>query len=59
MLYAIISPNRAIPWGYFDSERIPTLEELADHMANVSGYADRDEWVMANGYPFIGYAPVQ
>jgi hypothetical protein len=58
MTYAIISPDRAAPWCYFECEHIPTIEDLADHLAELAGFADRDEWAFVNGNPFIGYAPV-
>ena len=36
----------------------PTLEQLADHCAEVAGFADRDEWMVVTGIGEIAYAPV-
>jgi hypothetical protein len=56
--YAIVSPNRDTPWGYYQSSNVPTLEELADHMARVTGYPDRDAWIIANRVDLLGFVPV-
>ncbi|KVT62253.1 hypothetical protein [Burkholderia ubonensis] len=56
--YAILSPDRDAPWGYYESSNVPTLEELADHMAQSGGYPSRDEWVTANSIWMLGFAPV-
>jgi hypothetical protein len=58
MLYAILSPDRDAPWGYYACERVPTLEELADHMARTEGLPSRDDWLERNHVDFLGWAPV-
>ncbi|MFT4068945.1 beta-lactoglobulin I [Paraburkholderia sp.] len=58
MLYAIISPHLEQPWCYVEFQQPPTLEEMADHLAELGGFADRDEWAAANRNPFIGFAQV-
>ncbi|KVO28341.1 beta-lactoglobulin I [Burkholderia ubonensis] len=58
MTYAILSPDRDAPWGYYQSINVPTLEELADYMAQSGGYPSRDEWVTANSVWMLGFAPV-
>jgi hypothetical protein len=57
MTYAIVTPANEV-LGYITASQPPTLEEMADHLAEASGFADRDEWAMANGNPFIGFAQV-
>ncbi|WP_193098003.1 beta-lactoglobulin I [Burkholderia sp. Z1] len=56
--YAIISPDRDAPWGYYATDKLPTLEELADHMAQAGGYENRDVWIAANSVGLLGFAPV-
>lgn len=56
--YAILSSNRDTPWGYYQCPHDPTLEELADAMAQATGYPDRDAWLRANGVTLLGFAPV-
>lgn len=58
MLYAILTPGDEVPLGYFDSADAPTLEELADHLAETFGFVDRDAWMDAYGVEQIGFAPV-
>ncbi|KVE04397.1 beta-lactoglobulin I [Burkholderia vietnamiensis] len=58
MTYAILSPDRDAPWGYYQSASVPTLEELADHMAIAGGYSSRDDWLVANRVDLLGFAPV-
>lgn len=59
MLYAILTPSSEAPIGYYESYGKPTLEELADHMASVEGFACRDEWIVSRGNEVLGYAVVQ
>lgn len=58
MTYAIFTPNGA-PLAYYSAEVPPTLEQMADHCAEVNGFADRDEWMAVTGVDAIAYAPVQ
>lgn len=58
MIYAILTPEGDAPLGYYSAAKAPTLEELADHMAKATGFADRDEWMMVTGVQAIAYAPV-
>ncbi|MFM0060212.1 beta-lactoglobulin I [Paraburkholderia phytofirmans] len=58
MVYAILIPRGDAPLGYYVSADAPTPEELADHMANRTGFADREEWMEQTGVNVIGYAPV-
>jgi hypothetical protein len=58
MIYAILTPEGDAPLGYYSASEAPTLEELADHMAQTNGFADRDEWIEQTGVDAIGYAPV-
>lgn len=55
--YAIVTPSNDV-LGYITAPHPPTLEEMADHLAQRNGFADRDEWATANGNPFIGFAQV-
>lgn len=59
MIYAILSPLRDEPLGYYECYGRPTLEELADHMAAVEGFACRDDWIVSSGYDTLGFAVVQ
>ncbi len=58
MIYAILTPEGDAPLGYYSAAEAPTLEELADHMAKATGFADRDEWISHAGVEMLGYAPV-
>ncbi|MFP3703380.1 beta-lactoglobulin I [Paraburkholderia sp. SIMBA_009] len=57
MTYAIFTPSGAM-LAYLTTAVPPTLEQMADHCAEVSGYSDRDEWMEATGVGAIAYAPV-
>lgn len=59
LTYAIISPDRDAPWGYYTSHEPPTLEQMADHMAAIHGYPSRDEWLRTHHINLIGFAVVQ
>ncbi|WP_020071528.1 hypothetical protein [Paraburkholderia caledonica] len=56
--YAIVSPEREEPWGYMRSPTNPTIEQLADHMASVTGYETRDDWIIEDRVNLLGIAPV-
>lgn len=58
MLYAILSPEREAPWGYYRCDTAPTIEQLADHMAALHGLPSRDDWIELNHVDLLGWAPV-
>jgi hypothetical protein len=58
MIYAILTPKTDEPLGYYSATAAPTPEDLADHMAKASGFADREEWMASAGIDVIGYALV-
>ncbi|PRY07057.1 beta-lactoglobulin I [Paraburkholderia sp. BL25I1N1] len=57
MTYAIFTPSGEL-LAYYSSEVPPTLEQMADHCAEINGFADRDEWVEVSGADSIAYAPL-
>lgn len=57
MRYAIFAPD-GTPIAYMTASMPPTLEQIADYCAEVSGFADRDEWMEANSIDGIAFAPV-
>lgn len=57
MTYAIFTPA-GVALGYMTTAVRPTLEQMADHCAEVAGFADRDEWMHDAGISQIAYAPV-
>nr|WP_106306871.1 beta-lactoglobulin I [Paraburkholderia sp. BL18I3N2] len=57
MTYAIFTPSGE-PLAYYSSDVPPTLEQMADHCAEVNGFADRDEWMAVAGVQAIAFAPV-
>ena len=59
MIYAILSPTCDAPLGYYECYGRPTLEELADHMAELEGFSCRDEWIVSSGHETLGFAVMQ
>ncbi|MFB9123304.1 beta-lactoglobulin I [Paraburkholderia dipogonis] len=57
MTYAIFTPD-GTPLAYMTTAVPPTIEQMADHCAEVHGFADRDEWMMVQNIAQIAYAPV-
>jgi hypothetical protein len=57
MTYAIFTPSGET-LAYYTADIAPTLEEMANHCAEVAGFADRDEWMEITGVGEIAYAPV-
>ncbi len=55
--YVILTPgDNAV--GYIRSDGPPTLEAMADHLAVVGRFEDRDALIAANPGLTLGYAPV-
>lgn len=57
MTYTIFLPDGTVI-AHMSTPIPPTLERMADHCAEVNGFADRDEWMMATGVHQIAYAPL-
>jgi hypothetical protein len=57
MTYAIFKPDGTV-LAHITTPFPPTLEQMADHCAEVHGFADRDEWMESCGVEQIAYAPV-
>jgi hypothetical protein len=57
--YVILSPESEDPLGYIRSAGAPTPEEMADHLAVVGGFANRDHFLHVNPGIQLGYAPLQ
>ena len=55
--YAILTPGDNVV-GYIDSALPPSLEDMADHLAAMSGFADRDALIDANPGLILGFAPI-
>lgn len=58
MLYAILRPESEIPLAYLDSVLPPTLEAMADHLAEIGGFPDRDALLEKHPDLALGYAQV-
>ena len=55
--YVILTPgDNAV--GYFTSACNPTLEAMADHLAILTGFEDRDAMLAANPGLILGFAPL-
>jgi hypothetical protein len=57
--YVILSPESEDPLGYIRSAGAPTPEEMADHLAAVGGFTNRDHFLHVNPGIQLGYAPLQ
>jgi hypothetical protein len=57
MTYAIFTPDGTV-LAQITTAIPPTLEQMADHCAEVNGFADRDEWMVTARIDQIAYAPV-
>jgi hypothetical protein len=47
-----------VPLGYIRSTGNPTLEAMADHLAILTGFEDRDAMLNANPGLQLGFAPL-
>jgi hypothetical protein len=52
--YVILTPGDE-PVGYIRSDGPPTLEAMADHLAIIGGFPDRDHFIHANPNLILGY----
>jgi hypothetical protein len=59
LTYVILSPESEDPLGYIRSAGVPTPEEMADHLAVIGGFANRDHFLHVNPGIQLGYAPLQ
>lgn len=57
MTYTIFVPDGTV-LAHMSTPYPPTVEQMADHCADVSGFADRDEWMAVTGVHQIAYAPL-
>jgi hypothetical protein len=55
--YVILVPGEE-PLGYIRSTGNPTLEAMADHLAIMGGFEDRDAMLAANPGLSLGFAPL-
>lgn len=56
--YVILVPDEDEPVGYIRSCGTPSLEQMADHLAIMGGFRDRDHFLLANPGLQLGYAPL-
>lgn len=57
MTYTIFTPDGTV-LARMTVATPPTIEQMADHCAEVNGFADRDEWMEEARIDQIAYAPV-
>ena len=57
MTYTIFKPDGTV-LGHMTNPFPPTLEQMADHCAQIHGFADRDEWMLAMHIDQIAFAPL-
>lgn len=56
--YVILRPEMDEPLGYIRSTGAPSLEAMADHLAILTGFADRDAMLRANPALQLGCLPL-
>jgi hypothetical protein len=56
--YVILRPEMDVPLGYIRSTGSPSLEDMADHLAILGGFANRDHFLHVNPGLTLGYAPL-
>lgn len=56
--YVILAPEVDEPLGYIRSTGIPSLEDMADHLAILGGFIDRDHFLRVNPGLLLGFAPL-
>ncbi|MDN8066193.1 hypothetical protein [Burkholderia vietnamiensis] len=56
--YAILTNTQDEPLGYMTTDHVPSLEELADHIAIAEGYPTRDDWIIERRIDELAFAPV-
>lgn len=54
LTYAILQFGKDEPIGFIQSATRPSLEAMADHLAEVAGFPDRDEWLVLNPNLMLG-----
>lgn len=57
MTYTIFTPDGTV-LAIMTTAVPPTIEQMADHCAELHGFADRDEWMEAAHIDRIAYAPL-
>jgi hypothetical protein len=57
MTYTIFTPDGTV-LALMTTAVPPTPEQMADHCAEINGFADRDEWMHAARIDQIAYAPL-
>ena len=55
--YVILAPGEE-PLGYIRSTGEPSLEDMADHLAILGGFANRDHFLHVNPGLTLGFAPL-
>jgi hypothetical protein len=56
--YVILTPGD-VPVGYIRSDGPPSLEAMANHLAVVGNFVDRDALLLANPGLTLGYCVLQ
>lgn len=56
--YVILVPDDDEPVGYIRSTGEPSLEAMADHLAILGEFPDRDHFLLANPGLQLGCAPL-
>jgi hypothetical protein len=56
--YVILRPEMDVPLGYIRSTGNPSLEAMADHLAVLTGFENRDAMLNANPGLTLGFAPL-
>ena len=57
--YVILTPSQDEPLGYIRSSAIPSPEAMADHLAILGNFEDRDHFLHVNPGLSLGCAPLQ